>query len=1351
MADSTSKFDESLDIKSMKVVEIRRELEKRGLEKSGLKADLVVRLEEAILSESAVDGPLVNGEESREGAPNVEEAEAAPQSLEPAEADQGIAAAGEVEVKQTEPIESPMETDEPITSTESAEVAVASSSGDFEASHDHDAVESSVVTTESSEVPEAEQHLGTESDEVAAMDTNELPEDERVVSNEPEDSVAAVVVDDVDMSSEADSQQVSDTTETIAGTESNEVLEKADNEAVGSQESVEAVVDIVDDGNSNDKVQVDEVASSSDTPVKGSSATTDVICVDDDRVESSEVKSSDNAEADVAMDTGVVESDVAASTSEEVSLDDSVASESCKVGSSDEKVASKDVNSKVSEDSSEADVIVIDDKSDDGKLDTEVTSADVAESTEVVNAEVAESTKVASTEVEKTSEVGKTSEAGESKIVKDAAETTAKTLKGTKTTKPSINGENEKTVAKEQKSPAGKSTTPSKSSKSPSSRASKTDQSKSSDKKLSKSSSEKKDAASAADAKKSSEGKPSTGGSADKKPAASVEKKPVDLNRCLWISGLAAVTKAADLKGLFSPYGKVVGAKVVTSAKTPGAQCFGFVTMATPEEALKCIESVNKASLHDKTIGVEKAKTDPTPKKPVTKPGEKEKGKSSRSHPTTSRSSGSRSKREDKDRTKKSREEAKSADAAKSTDVIVVPDDNGTETPKDKPSSPSDKVDKSAEQEEKSSTMESQVAGEKKDGKSVEQLKKERVEKIEKENQLREERKQKEREREKELREERRKEQEKREKERRERARKEAERVRKERERQREIEKQREREREQERERFLRERKKMEEQERRDREYERQQREIERKERERLEQERIEQERIENERIEREERAKKERREREEREAQIQRERDRLEKERLARERSAREERERRERAEREERERATEREKLAERERADREKQARLESERRVDRGMTAGGMLKRPAPDRGHYPDAKRPVGSSPNNRDGFFSGPGRNEGRNSASKYIDDGVYDQTYKKKGELDRSGGDRSRAHEHNRNDRFDANRSGGDRRDNHEKRDSRNDFSPVGGDSRRVVTNDRGRTIVTRDRSPIRGSQDDTYQARDEPSHNRQEKRDWIDAPSANAPKTLSDVLGRAGLTGILGTQAEQPKSGPPVPRDAVDDRRHSGAGNRRSYERPDDRGLRAVEQDRNNSRNEEPLSNQPDRGMQDGRGMRGSAEHDRGLRGLEPERRDSRGGMVQDRRDSRGGGNLGDNRRPLIEESKQPPPANQVPRGFDLLGGVTNPRALTPLSAAIAQRGLSAVVPQPQQLVPLTDAFGRPLQPVASQAAAALQAGYAAAAHGLALHNAARQPPQVNYNQLAQTVRGLGRGVPPMQQRRY
>ena len=179
-----------------------------------------------------------------------------------------------------------METKEPFTSSETV---VASSSGNLKSSHNLDAVESSVVTTESSEVLEAEQHLGTQSDEVA-MDTNELSEDVPVVSSEPEQedaAAAAVVVNDVAMSSKAESQQASNMIDTIDETEANEVVVKADNKEAGSLEPVEAVVGIVDDGNSNDIVQVDEVASSPNTSVKGPYATTNVICVDDDRVESS--------------------------------------------------------------------------------------------------------------------------------------------------------------------------------------------------------------------------------------------------------------------------------------------------------------------------------------------------------------------------------------------------------------------------------------------------------------------------------------------------------------------------------------------------------------------------------------------------------------------------------------------------------------------------------------------------------------------------------------------------------------------------------------------------------------------------------------------------------------------------------------------------------------------------------------------------------------------------------------------------------------------------------------------------------------------------------------------------------
>ncbi|KAH8029533.1 hypothetical protein HPB51_001258 [Rhipicephalus microplus] len=42
--------------------------------------------------------------------------------------------------------------------------------------------------------------------------------------------------------------------------------------------------------------------------------------------------------------------------------------------------------------------------------------------------------------------------------------------------------------------------------------------------------------------------------------------------RNLWVSGLANTTRAADLKALFGKHGKVVSAKIVTNAKSPGAR-----------------------------------------------------------------------------------------------------------------------------------------------------------------------------------------------------------------------------------------------------------------------------------------------------------------------------------------------------------------------------------------------------------------------------------------------------------------------------------------------------------------------------------------------------------------------------------------------------------------------------------------------------------------------------------------------------------------------------------------------------------------------------------------------------------
>ncbi|XP_078488555.1 uncharacterized protein LOC100186425 isoform X1 [Ciona intestinalis] len=85
----------------------------------------------------------------------------------------------------------------------------------------------------------------------------------------------------------------------------------------------------------------------------------------------------------------------------------------------------------------------------------------------------------------------------------------------------------------------------------------------------------------------------------------------------LWVSGLSATTRASELKVAFSRYGKVVGAKVVTNAKSPGSKCFGFVAMASVAAADKCILHLNKTELHGRTITVERTMSDPsTTRKP---------------------------------------------------------------------------------------------------------------------------------------------------------------------------------------------------------------------------------------------------------------------------------------------------------------------------------------------------------------------------------------------------------------------------------------------------------------------------------------------------------------------------------------------------------------------------------------------------------------------------------------------------------------------------------------------------------------------------------------------------------------
>ncbi|XP_054458958.1 scaffold attachment factor B1 [Anoplopoma fimbria] len=171
------------------------------------------------------------------------------------------------------------------------------------------------------------------------------------------------------------------------------------------------------------------------------------------------------------------------------------------------------------------------------------------------------------------------------------------------------------------------------------------------------------------DQKKSSEEKDGKTESKDEKAAGSAV---AGTSKNLWVSGLSSTTRATDLKTLFSKYGKVVGAKVVTNAKSPGARCYGFVTMSSTEEATNCISHLHRTELHGRMISVERAKNEPVGKKPADKNDPKKSG-SDRRQSTDSKSDGKDEKSEGDGKDGKGRNERTVVmDKSKGEPVISV-------------------------------------------------------------------------------------------------------------------------------------------------------------------------------------------------------------------------------------------------------------------------------------------------------------------------------------------------------------------------------------------------------------------------------------------------------------------------------------------------------------------------------------------------------------------------------------------------------------------------------------------------------------------------------------------------------
>jgi RNA recognition motif-containing protein len=76
----------------------------------------------------------------------------------------------------------------------------------------------------------------------------------------------------------------------------------------------------------------------------------------------------------------------------------------------------------------------------------------------------------------------------------------------------------------------------------------------------------------------------------------------------LFVGGLAFSTTTESLRAAFAAVGPVESASVVTDRDTGQSRGFGFVEMATPEDADQAISKLNNSVFEGRSIKVEKAK-----------------------------------------------------------------------------------------------------------------------------------------------------------------------------------------------------------------------------------------------------------------------------------------------------------------------------------------------------------------------------------------------------------------------------------------------------------------------------------------------------------------------------------------------------------------------------------------------------------------------------------------------------------------------------------------------------------------------------------------------------------------------
>ena len=72
----------------------------------------------------------------------------------------------------------------------------------------------------------------------------------------------------------------------------------------------------------------------------------------------------------------------------------------------------------------------------------------------------------------------------------------------------------------------------------------------------------------------------------------------------IYVGNLAFSTDSAALRSLFAEYGEVTSAQVIEDRDTGRSRGFGFVEMASADEAQKAISEMNGASVDGRQLNV---------------------------------------------------------------------------------------------------------------------------------------------------------------------------------------------------------------------------------------------------------------------------------------------------------------------------------------------------------------------------------------------------------------------------------------------------------------------------------------------------------------------------------------------------------------------------------------------------------------------------------------------------------------------------------------------------------------------------------------------------------------------------